>query len=178
MMNIFFKKTTLAAMVAMLALAVLPVTSAYASGENPPTATVSNARLELIWARQTARFERLARVFEDSDAQISRIQTLIDKAAANGKEVSAIQAALDAFKAALKNAKPIYESIKGIVNSHQGFDVNGKVTDLEAAKSTVQGMHDKMLELKTTMDGSGKALRDAIKAFRDANRPSTPMPAG
>jgi DNA repair exonuclease SbcCD ATPase subunit len=172
MMNILFKKTILAASVAVLALAALPVTNAFASDENPPRGDVSNEKLEQAWARQIKNYERMGKAFENTDTQISKIQALIDKAAANGKDVSAIQAALDAFEAALKNARPTYEAIKAIVNSHQGFDENGKVTDAELAKSTVQGMHARMQEIKTTMNGTGKALREAIKAFREANRPA------
>ena len=80
-----------------------------------------------------------------------------------------MQAALDAFAAAVKEANPIYESMKGIVNSHQGFDDNGKVTDPAKAKETVQSMHEKILEIKTIMNGTGQALREAIRTFREAN---------
>ena len=94
------------------------------------------------------------------------------------ERLGATEAALDAFNASVKDAKPIYESAKGIINSHQGFDANGKVTDPEKAKETVKAMHEKMQEIKAAMDGTGKALRDAIKAFREANpRPvKTPKP--
>ena len=109
-----------------------------------------------------------------ADELIERVQKLIDRAEANGKDVSAVQAALDAFAAAVKEANPIYESMKGIINSHQGFDDNGKVTDPEKAKETVSSMHEKMLEIKTVMDGTGRALREAIRAFREANPRPTP----
>jgi hypothetical protein len=101
---------------------------------------------------------------------VAKVQKLLDRATANGKDVSAIQSALDAFNAALKDAKPIYESAKGIINSHQGFDANGKVTDPAKAKETIKAMHEKMQEIRTAMDGTGKALHEAIKAFREANR--------
>jgi hypothetical protein len=109
---------------------------------------------------------------------VAKVQKLLDRASAKGKDVSAVQAALDAFTVALKNAKPVYESMKGIINSHQGFDASGKVTDPEKAKETVQAMHAKMQEIKTAMNGTGKALHEAIKAFREANpRPvKTPKP--
>jgi hypothetical protein len=83
-----------------------------------------------------------------------------------------LQAALDAFEASTKSAKPIYVGINGIVNSHQGFDVKGKVTDTEKAKVTVQDMRTKLKELKSAMGGTGQALREALKAFRDANKPA------
>jgi hypothetical protein len=108
-----------------------------------------------------------------------KAQMLIDRAQANGKDVSALQAALDAFEAALKEAQPIYESAKGIVNSHQGFDGNGKVTDAVKAQATVNAMRGKFKEIKDAMNGTGKALRDAIRAFRAANprQQRTPTPA-
>ena len=80
-----------------------------------------------------------------------------------------MQAALDAFNDAIKDAHPIYESARGIINSHQGFDDNGKVTDAEQAKETVKVMGEKLKEIKEAMSGTGKALRAAIKAFRAAN---------
>jgi hypothetical protein len=76
---------------------------------------------------------------------------------------------LDAFEAATKNAHPIYESAKGIINSHQGFDADGKVTDPEKARETVKAMGEKLKAIKDAMNGTGKALREAIKAFREAN---------
>ena len=170
-MNNIFKKMILVALAAALVFAAFPVTSAFAQGENPPKGELTNEKLEQIWARQLKIHERLGKGFDDIDGQIAKFQARIDKAAENGKDVTALQAALDAFEAAMKNAKPIYESMNGIVNSHQGFDTEGKVTDAEKAKATVQEMRAKLKELKSEMGGTGKALRAALKAFREANKP-------
>ena len=184
-MKMLFKKTVLLALVAALAtlgVASLPFVSVAAAGVNdptpPPQGRLSNERLEQVWARQQHLYERIGNGFDRADEFTERVQNLIDRAKENGKDVSAVQAALDAFEAALKEAHPIYESGKGIVNSHQGFDSNGKVTDPEKAKETVKAMHDKLQEIKTAMNGTGRALREAIKAFREANpRPEkTPTP--
>lgn len=168
-MILFFKKSILFALVAALAIASLPFVGASAAGMDDPTpparTQITKDRLELVWARQLRRYER----FGHADELIARIQRLIDRAKANGKDVSALQAALDAFAAAVKDAHPIYESIKGIVNSHQGFDNSGQVIDSAKALETVKSMHEKFKEIKTTLNGTGKALRDAIKAFRQAN---------
>jgi len=173
-MKLFFKKTMLFALVAALGLASLPHVNVFAAGHTlanaydatpPPQIQITNDRLELIWARQLRIYERLGRV----DGLTEKVQRLIDRAKANGKDVSAVQAALDAFEAQWKEANPIYESIKGIVNSHQGFDANGKVTDSEKAKATVKEMHGKFKEIRDTLNGTGKALREAIKVFREAN---------
>ena len=177
-MKILFRKTILFALVMVLGLAAMPFVSASAAGEYdptpPPQGRISNERLERVWARQLRIYERMGR----TDEFIERVQKLIDRARANGKDVSAVQAALDAFKVAAKDAQPIYESIKGIINSHQGFDSNGKVTDPEKAKETIKAMHEKFKEIRDAMAGTGKALHEEIKAFREANpRPeSTPTP--
>lgn len=180
-MKTLFKKTILIALVAALGMASLPFVSVSAAGEYdppvPPEKQLSNERLEQIWARQLERYERIGKGFERDDAFIERVQKLIDRARENGKDVSDVQAALDAFEAALKDAHPIYESAKGIVNSHQGFDENGKVTDPAKAQETVSAMRAKFQEIKEAMNGTGKALREAIRAFREANpRPPRPTP--
>ena len=173
-MKNLFKKTMLFALVAALAVASLPFVSVAAQGANdptPPAGQVFNEKLEKAWAHQLKMYERMGK----ADEFAAKVQQLIDRASAKGKDVSAVQAALDAFNAALKDAKPIYESAKGIINSHQGFDANGKVTDSAQAKETVKALHEKMQAIKTAMNGTGKALHEAIKVFRAANpRPEKP----
>jgi cytochrome c556 len=171
-MKNIFNKMILAVLAVALVFAAFPVTSAFAQGENPPKGEFTNEKLEQVWARQLTNYEKIGKGFDDTDAQIAKFQARIDKAAENGKDVTALQAALDAFESSLKSAKPTYDSMNGIINSHQGFDASGKVTDAEKAKSTVQEMRTKMEELKSAMGGTGKALREAMKAFRAANKPA------
>jgi hypothetical protein len=171
-MNKVFKKMILVALTTALVFAAFPMTSVFAQGENPPKGEMTNAKLEQVWARQLRNYEKIGMGYDNSDEHIAKFQARIDKAAENGKDIAALQAALDAFNAALNSSKPIYESMSGIVNSHQGFDANGKVTDTEKARSTVKEMRTKMQELKSEMGGTGKALREALKAFREANKPA------
>jgi hypothetical protein len=165
----FLKKTVLFALAVTLTLAAFPLTGASAAGQRDPATPPSNptlhARLEKVWARQLRLYDRFGR----ADVLIDKAQRLVDRAKDNGRDVSAVQAALDAFAAATKAAHPTYESMKGIVNSHPGFDENGKVTDPAKARETVQSMREKIREIKTIMNGTGRALREAIKAFREAN---------
>jgi hypothetical protein len=167
-MNNSFKKMIFVLMAAALVFAAFPVTSALA--ESTPNSGLTNEKLEKVWARQLKIHERFGKMFTDTDAKLAKAQALIDKAAANGRDVTAVQSALDAFKSALKTTKPIYESMNGIVNSHQGFDASGKVTDLTQAKSTVEAMGAKLKEVKSSMNGTGEALREAIREFRKANK--------
>lgn len=176
-MSSFFKKTFLFAMTVALIIAAIPVTKVFAAGEYdppvPPTnGQISNERLERIWARELRAYERQGRALDQSDTFIEKVQARIDKAAENGKDVTALQAALDAFEAAIQEARPVYESAGEIVKSHQGFDENGHVTDSEQARETIKELRNKLKEVRSTMNGTGKALREAIKAFREANKPA------
>ena len=184
-MKNMFKKTILIALVTALAIAGLPLISASAApatDDPPPQREASAERLEKVWARQLRVYEKIDNGYERSDAFVEKVQMLIDKASENGKDVTAVQAALDAFEQAMKDAHPVYESAKGISNSHQGFDNDGKVADIEKAKETVKSMGEKLKEIKDSMSGTGRALHEAIKAFREANpRPERnvpPMPEG
>lgn len=175
-MNRLYRKIIPVALVAVLAFAALPTASAFAQDENPPKGEVSTEKMERAWARQLKAFERLGRGFEDHDGQVARFQEMIDKAAAKGRDVSALQAALDAFEAALNSARPAYAGAQTIANSHAGFDENGKVTDAEQARATVQEMRAELGEVKSLMNGTGRALREALKAFREANKPERGSP--
>lgn len=178
-MKDIIRKIILAVSAAALVFAAFPATSAFAADEAPPpSGEVSNERLEKIWGRQLRMYEKLGRAFEDTNAHIAKIQERIDKAAENGKDVAALQAALDDYAAALTAAKPTYDSIGSIVSSHAGFDADGKVTDAEQARSTVEQMRTKMRELKSAIGDSFKALREALRAFRQANHPAGPKGDG
>ena len=172
-MKNIFNKLILAVLTAALVFTAFPVTSAYAQDENPPQkGELTNEKLEKIWSRELKAYDRLGKVFADIDGTVAKFQARLDKASDNGRDVTALQAALDAFESALTTARPTYESLSGLVNAHQGFDANGKVTDAEQAKSTVKEVGAKLKEVKEAMGGTGKALREAMKAFREANKPA------
>jgi hypothetical protein len=141
------------------------------------TPAPSNERLQNAWQREQTIYARLGRFFDQADGRLAKAQELIDKAKGNGKDVSALQAALDAFSAAVKDARPIYEGGKGIVAAHKGFDSSGNVVDAGQALQTVLDMRTKLKDVRDMLVGPGKALRDAVRAFRQANHPSaTPSP--
>src|SRR5215208_6223739 len=99
-MKRLFQKSIFVALVAALAVAAMPFVSVSAAGASDPTVPqgqVSNEKLEQVWARQLQAYERLGKGFDRLDDFTAKAQRLIDKANANGKEVSALQAALDAF---------------------------------------------------------------------------------
>jgi len=178
----WFKRIVVVAVVAGLGLSAVPIANVFAQGLNdtttpPAPGQISNARLEQVWAKEQAGYARLGRMFDASDKMIANAQKLIDKAKANGKDVSAVQSALDAFAAAVKQAKPVYDGGQSVIASHPGFDSAGKVTDAAQAKATVKSVMDTFKQIRQIVEGPRKALHEAVKAFRDANKPAvTPAP--
>jgi hypothetical protein len=177
----FFKKFALAALVLGIELAALPAASASAAGlqdqTTPPANGVvpvpaqDNTRLELIWVRtQTAYLRQGDRLAKASDF-ISKVQTLIDKANQKGWDASGVQAALNALAAVIPAVQAAHDPGAAIIASHNGFDANGKVTDRAAAIETVKALSQVLKDTRTAMNGTGQALREAVKAFRDAHKP-------
>jgi DNA repair exonuclease SbcCD ATPase subunit len=170
-----FQKTLLVALAAALTLAAVPASTVFAAGAQdpttPPGGQVSNERLEQAWARARGRYERIGSFLDRSDEMIARAEEILTKLEAQGKDTSALETALANFETALEKVKPIHESAGAIIAAHAGFDENGKVTDAAQAQQTLKDLHAKFQEAKEAMDGAGKALREAIRAFRDANRP-------
>lgn len=172
----YFKKTALIALVAALALAALPLTNAYASvlvdPTDPPAGETQLSRecLERVWARLQHVYERQGKILERAGQMTEKIQKLIDRMNENGKDTTALQVALDGFEEALKHAHPIYESANGVINSHKGFDDDGKVTDPKEAVETIKELRNKLQEIRQIVAEPGKVMREAIKVFRDVHR--------
>jgi hypothetical protein len=179
------RKFILGALIAALVIVALPFTSVYAAGvsntvvllaPSTPDPAVANARLELVFARQQVKVARIGAEIANFNLVSKDTQILIDRAKANGKDITALQAAFDAFKAAFEEAKPIYEQADALVRSHSGFDGNGNVTDAEKAKATVKSVAENLKQYRDDVSGPFKAFRDALKAFREANPRPTKTP--
>jgi hypothetical protein len=179
-----FQKSVLLALVATLVLAAFPMTSALAapsSGPTPPAGGqtgISNDRLETIWNKMLNRYERVGQMFDGDSKLVDHAQKMIARLKENGKPTADLEAALAAYQDALKKGRPIFESCKGIVNSHKGFDANGKVTDSALAKDTLKDFAAKLGDLREAMDGTGKALGKLMKSIREQYAPTpTPVPS-
>jgi len=173
----FFKKFALAALVLAIGLSALLAAGASAAGlqdETTPPANrpANNERLEQIWARAQTAYQRQSDRLAKADDFITKAQSLIDKANQKGWDSSAVQAALNAFAAVIPSAQAAHDPGAAIIASHNGFDADGKVTDRAAVVETVKALGQVLKGTRVAMNGTGQALREAVKAFRDAHRPA------
>ncbi len=184
--TMWFRKTLLVGLVAALGLVSVPLANAYALGTldpgtpTAPSQTISPTdRLQQIFSREQVIYGKLGKLFDNANTRISKLQDLINKAKANGKDVTALQSALDAFSSAVTQAQSIYNDAQSLINSHPGFDASGNVVDRATALQTVKDLHSKLKDIRQTVISPLKALRQAIKTYREANSPNavTPTPA-
>lgn len=177
--SILLKNALVVALILGIGLAAFPATRVFAAGLNDPSNPPGDhpkvdALLEKIWAREQTLYQRQNDRLAKADEFFARVQSGIDKATAKGYDASGVQAALDALEAAVDAARPIHENAASIIAAHAGFDANGKVTDRAQARETVKLLGQSLRDYRSTVGDPFKALREAVKAFREAHKPANP----
>ena len=145
-------------------LAFIPASNAMAQ-ENIDGALTTAYNYELTWLskQQTAM---------DKATQASaKTQELIDKASASGLDVTALQNALGAFNGSMSGVNAEHQSAASVLSAHNGFDAGGNVTDRQAARETVTTARRALGNAHMTMTQATWALRDAVKAWKNATFP-------
>jgi hypothetical protein len=175
------KKATFVTLVLAMGLAAFPLLGASAAPAVPPAgqslSQADHPRLEQAWQREQNRYNRQGALLSRADAFIARVQALLNKAAQKGWDVSAVQSALNAFSSVIPAVEAAHEPGAAIIRTHSGFDANGKVTDPAKALETVGALRQVLKDTRTALGGTGKALREAVRAFRQAHQGTvTPTP--
>jgi hypothetical protein len=173
-LSALFKKSVLVILVMAIGLAIFPLTSVSAASLIEQTAATAfqpnNSRLERLWVREQSVYQREGNLLSKAGGFIAKTQALIDKANQKGWDTSTLQAALNAFAAIIPAAQAAHENGAAIVTNHAGFDANGKVTDRATAIVTAKSLAQVLQDTRTAINGTGKALRLAVRAFRQAHR--------
>ena len=174
-------KLTLIMVLAALAIAYVPSANVLAAGMDdqvPPTdIKIERRPLSQVWKRMQNQYERLGKRLKRTEVLTARIQERLDTAKQNGKDVSSLQAAFDIFIQAKTDALSTYPGGSAIISTHAGFDMDGKILDRTLAVKSIESLGDVVRETRDATRDPFRLLRDAIKAFREANRPTpTPTP--
>jgi hypothetical protein len=172
------KKFALAALVLAIALAAFPLTGASAASLNAQTTAQPNyPRLEKIWAREQAIYNREDKALSNASTFINKVQALLDNANAKGLDTSAIQAALNALSAVIPTVQAAHARGAVFIASHAGFDASGIVTDRTTATASAKSLAQVLKDTRTAMNGTLKALHEAVKAFSQAHPHSATAPS-
>ncbi|MBI2906713.1 MAG: hypothetical protein HYX92_03535 [Chloroflexi bacterium] len=162
--------TAVGLVVALLAAGslVMPGTPAFA---DPPAPTPKQTeKLERRLQVELKVLERGQKALARAGKRADRVQQLIDRAKAAGKDVTNLEAALFEFKADVATARSHYDQAKSILDVRAGFDADGKVTNVDQARETVRAAAREERQFLRTMRKATRDLGKAIKESRQANR--------
>ncbi len=147
----------------------MPTSIAYAATPQPQRDYIGlEYALKREQLRLTGQQDRLDLARQGTDD----VQSLIDELNGQGKDTAKIQAALDTFKTQIEAAQAAHDEASQILDAKAGFDVNGKVTDAEQARETLQSARQALEEARKILQQASQDFRQAMREFRQDNRPT------
>lgn len=126
--------------------------------------------LQRAFAEQQHALTALGRKLDRADARAAKVASWIAKVKAQGKDTTALDAALSAFKDKIAAARASWAAADATLKAHAGFDDSGKVTDSTAARATVEQARSQLESTRRTLAGAYRDLRAAVVAYRKAHR--------
>lgn len=125
----------------LLVAAASPVSAAAPQQVSPPPTAQESGRggkaLERLYKRQVDWAKEQAERIVKAGEVTQQVQERISQWKEAGQDVSAAQAALDRYTAAVGEAKSLNEQAGKALTQHLGFDAEGKVIDEKLAWDTV-----------------------------------------
>jgi len=126
----------------------------------------ANARLEHLLKQAQMMLAIQKDRLDMAREEAAFAQERIDAAEARGKDIAAIQAALDMFKTQIEAAQSLSDNAGSILDARAGFDADGKVVDLDQARDTLRQAGDAMREASRTLREAARELRRAARQYR------------
>jgi DNA repair exonuclease SbcCD ATPase subunit len=161
----------LAAVALAAAFALLPASTVYADEGTPPAPDGKRAeRLEKALQREQEWLDIQQNNLDRANELAEKVQARIDELKAEGKDTSALEAALATYRAEIADALASHNTAAGILSAHTGFDENGHVTDPEQARQTVLDARESLQDARLALRNALLDLRIAIRDFRRASR--------
>jgi len=132
--------------------------------------------LENLYQRALLHAQSMQLRIDLANKIASRVDELIAKANGEGKDTTALAAALATFKTAISASQASLDTAKATLSTHAGFDANGNVTDADQARATLKSVREAMREAAHTLRQGTREFRHAFRQWRQANKP-TPQPS-
>lgn len=105
------------------------------------------------------------------DEATAKVQEVIDKAAAEGYDVSALQNALAVFDSQMATFKAEHQTASNLLAAHNGFDGNGSVTDRQASRQTLLDARQALRQAHLTVSQAAMDIRQAVQEWKEATFP-------
>jgi len=165
----WFNRWTLALLAALVA-GGMSFGSAYAAPAGGAGAAKGIPALSRMYRDEQLRLKiqdaRLQRAVEYA----AKIDAVIARLAARGKDTAALEQAVAAFRAGIAQARAEWQAASDILAAHAGFDAAGKVRNADQARATLRDAHGHMEQAHTIARGAYTSLHEALVAYRRAYR--------
>ncbi len=154
-------------------VAAVPANAALAAPATPPAqgqlALAREARLEQAYRREQQFLNTQQDNLNRMNTIADKVQQFITTQQNKGKDVTALQAALATFKSQITTAQAAHVTAANVLNTHLGFDADGKVTDIAQARQTVLDARQALRDAHNVMRQAVADLHRAVRAWRQAN---------
>jgi hypothetical protein len=160
-----------------IAFAPAPAYAATSADEGTPGPFADGSGLEFICREQRRMLEGQQDRLNLANDIAAKSQTWINEQKSKGKDVSALEAALSAYKSAIASAQAKHDQAQSTFNTQAGFDGNCKLTDRDQARTTLRTVGDALREAHRLIADANREFRRAVQDWRRANRPATPTAA-
>lgn len=165
-LNLFLSVFLLASFLASALSFAFP-TQAFALGE----ANAAGEALTKAFKAEQRWLSNQAQAITKSDQAAAEIQQLIEKAAAEGLDVSLLQNALATFNSEMLTVKSGHQTAADILAAHNGFDADGNVTDQQSARVTVLDARQALWKAHVTLSQAARNLHQAAREWRQVTFP-------
>jgi hypothetical protein len=165
----YSSKTCIISMILILTigLSVLPFSSARAASDPEDG---KNPRLEKLLRGERTALEKQGERQERTAENITKVETLIEKAKAKGIDTSALEAALTTYQERRVSFREYHDKAASLLANPAGFDANGKVTDRKEALQTLRQAGEALRRAHLEITEASLDLREVVRDFVKANR--------
>ena len=151
-----------------------PASTALAQPATPPAGQsqslqARDERLERWYEREQAWLSLQQEYLNKMNEVASKVQQFITTQQSKGKDVSALQAALDTFKLQTATAQSAHNTAASVLGTHNGFGANGQVVDANQARLTLIDARQSLRDAHYMMLQAAHDLRAAFRAWRAGN---------
>jgi multidrug efflux pump subunit AcrA (membrane-fusion protein) len=165
-----FSRWTLGLLVALVAVGISFGSASAAPANKPATPKPANAALARTYKFEQNRLKIQAMRLKNADLYAGKIDGLITKLKAKGRDTAALEQAVAAFRTDIAQARAEWQAAEAILATHAGFDNDGKVTNADQARATLKDAHSHMQQARTIAHHAYEKLHAAIVAYRKAHR--------
>jgi hypothetical protein len=159
----------------------LPKGSVYAESNTTPTSTPVPSRagavnffttiIERTHKFQTKMLEIMSNQLNNAKKMETRALERISELKARGKDVTSLEKMLDKFHGLIASVNLTKEKASTALNLHQGFDVQGKVTDLKLAQETTKDVETNLKICRENIVQALKIIANGLKEYKNQNSP-------